>query len=301
MMSSGIPAAPVRTQIIHINSYNRLRGTPDDFVISLGHGLLKTDSPGHIMLEPVQCVINRSWQTVDQTNNLFQIYDGAELVDVVIPSGWYNVKNFLQALQALLADFSIGWSPTTNRYIFHPPNDTKVYRFIFSTWACSLMGFNLGTELECSYNNPLESDLPVKMTHESVVLVHTDLPRQHMTAVDNLLTEEMRESDILLKIPITTAPFDNLVWRANSTGICKYTLATQNITELRIWLTDEFDRPLKAAYDWTMTLRVEYYADETVNQVENTLSNIRDYLRYMVLSGENFLNPNVNKNKKRRD
>ena len=274
-----------RSQVVHINSANRVTGTIQDFTVAFAPNLLRADGAGYLVLEPVQAVVNRSWYTVDETNQLFQIFDGDTLTDYVIPKGFYNLKSFLLAISLLLPDWAIGWDPIVSHYVYTPPDDGKTYKLLCPTWLCSLLGFSLGSEHECSHSEPLRSDFPVKMTHESVLIVHCDVPKARGTAVDNLLTMEMNESTTLIKVPITAAPFDNLVWRANAPGIVSYELNTTNVTQMRFWVTDEFDRPLKLAYDWTMSLRFDHYTDVSdSSQMARSLARMSDYLRYLILS-----------------
>jgi hypothetical protein len=287
-----------RLQIVHINSYNRISGTPYDYVVEFANGLIRLDGDGSIKLEPIQAVMNRSWYTVDDTNNNVQIEwsnpDGSDamVLLVVIPTGFYNVKSFMDALSKALPIFVVGWEPIQSKYVFTPQDDGKIYKIVCTSWLCSLMGFELGTQYELSYNAPLKSALPIKMTHESVVLVHCDLAKSTNTAVDNFNSLlDMRESTIVVKIPIDKPPFDNLIWRSMSPGIVSFDLATTNITSLRVWLTDEFLRPLKVAYDWTMTLKFTIREGKNsglsdANNMISLLSSIKDYLHYQVLSDE---------------
>jgi hypothetical protein len=254
-------------------------------VVAFNHGLLKMDHEGVIVLEPVQAVVSRSWYTVDTTNNTFQIFDGTTINDYVVTTGWYNLKTFLYALTILLPSWSIGWDPMKSKYVFTPPNDGITYKMLFPTWLCSLLGFNLGEEFELSFYEPLTSTIPVKMTHESVLMIHCDVPKQKYSAVENLQTADMRESTVLLKVPLTCAPLDNCVWRSNGNDIISYELSTSNITSIRFWVTDEYNRPLLLPYDWTMTLRFSFFSETSDSKtMVSLLSSMRDYARLLILN-----------------
>ena len=277
----------IRSQIIHINSVNRVSGTPGDFRVQMDHALHRLENfKGTIRVEPVQCVVNRSWYTIDDSNNTFAVFDGETLYEYEVPVGFYNVKSFIQTLGDLLKGWLLGWEQLTNTYSFRPPNNGLTYNLIMSSYVCVLMGLDFGKEYEVSYDAPLRSLRPVKMTHESVLLVHSELPRSKMSAVDNLNTPQMRESTILLKIPILEAPFDNLCWRSNSRDIISFDLTQSYLSQMHIWLTDEFGRAIRPAYDWTISLRVDYI-ENTVDQQRETvdlLRSIKDYVRFAILS-----------------
>jgi hypothetical protein len=277
-----------RSQIIHINSFNRIRGNPSDFTINFSNALFHNSSGrSRIKVEPIQCVVNRSWYTVDNTNNLFQLSNGVGTINYIIPTGFYNVKTFLALLQSFLPTWTLGYNDITNKYFYKPPYDGQTYTLMFPTIASYLLGFNVYEEVACSYSYPVYSSIPIKMSHESVLLIHSDLPKDNFSSVDNILTSEMKESKVLIKIPITCPPYDNLVWRSNSRDITSFWLSTHYVNDLRIWVTDEFGRSLNLAFDWTMSLRVEYY--EEVNQIDviaQSVSSIKDYFRLLILNNE---------------
>jgi len=150
---------PSRTQVIHVNSANRTSGSVNDFTVDLGNRFMAVDGVrGRIRVCPVQVVINRSWYTVaENINDTFNLFDGTTLTTVVLPPGFYNYKTLQTALKNLLPSFLVEWSLLQNKYKITLPNDGKTYTFYFTTPACELMGFNLGDELEATFETPLVS------------------------------------------------------------------------------------------------------------------------------------------------
>jgi len=204
---------------------------------------------------------------------------------VVLPPGFYNYKMLQTALKNLLQSFLVEWSLLQNKYKVTPPNDGKTYTFFFTTPACELLGFNLGDEVDGTFESPIISPHPIRMNRESVILVHANFPKEKFAVVDNVLSQDMRESDIFVKIPVNKAPFDNLIWRVKNVDISSFFLTTTSLTNVRFHLTDEFDRPLVPSYDWTMTIRVDYFGQRSkLDEMQLSVDRIRDYLRYMVLS-----------------
>ena len=122
------------------------------------------------------------------------------------------------------------------------------------------------------------------MNRESVVLVHANFPKERFSAVDNLLTSQMRESNVFVKIPVDKQGFDNLIWRLNDINSNSFTLSTTSISSIRFYLTDEYNRPLKPAYDWTMSIRVDYFdMTSKIDSILSSIESVRAYLRLMLL------------------
>jgi len=280
----------MRTSIIHINSYNRNAGNINDFTVYFQNSLFTLEESelktGKIQIEPIQCVICRSFYAVDIGNNTFDLSSdgGNTWVTQTIPQGNYNVQNFLVFLTNLLPTWLIGWSLQTNSYYYQPPNDGKTYMFRFYNFACSLLGFNIGDTPTITYNNPIYSYIAVNMEHSKVILINCDLPKAKYSSVDNVLTSNIIESNILLKIPITpdSAPWSTLVWRAQSKDIISFDLAHDKIDSIRFWVTDEYGVMLNLVHDWTISFRVTYFSNKDDNS-ESYLADIADYLHLMVL------------------
>ena len=203
---------------------------------------------------------------------------------MVLPVGYYNVRTLLSALQALLVGWTVGYSTLTNTFTFTSPNDGLTYTMLFDTPSCELLGFRLGDRKEVTYAAPITSDIPVKVSRENVVLIHATFPKQKFSVIDNIQSSQMRESDILCKIPIDKPPFDNLTWRVNDLDINSFFLSAQQLSQVRIYLTDENNRPLPLPYDWTMTIRVDYFEGvDHVEGIQESVQRISDYLRLMVI------------------
>ena len=89
----------------------------------------------------------------------------------------------------------------------------------------------------------------------------------------------------LLVLPVNKAPFDNLIWRVKHVDVSSFYLTTTSLSNVRFHLTDEYDRPLVPSYDWTMTIRVDYFDRRSkLEDMQVSVDRIRDYLRYLVLT-----------------
>ena len=282
----------MRTSIIHVNSANRSFGDINDFHIFFKDALFKVDDEmkkAKIILEPIQCVICRSWYSVDIPNNTFELSsdDGATWVQYVIPPGNYNIKSFMYYLRKEFpTGWAFGWKQEQNYYYLQPPDDDKWYKLRFNNYSCTLFGFGKFDVPRFSYFAPLFSTKPVNMERSKIVLVNSDLQKSKYVAVDNVLTQEFQESNIILKIPIDSPPWSTLVWRANSKDVVSFELSVDKIDSVRFWITDENNQRLNLTHEWTMSFRITYLGDEFENIQAEHLANISDYLRYMILDNQ---------------
>jgi hypothetical protein len=276
---------------MNLNSYNRTTGTTQNWTVDFATNLIQSSAGFYdsIKIEPLQCVISRSWYTIDTPDNVFIFTTNSFGSEIIIPPAFFNIQTFIQYLENVLPVMTVTWIQLTNQFVFSvtDPSDTNTYGFDFDTQACALFGFDLFTNnLTFDVNNPLTSIHPVKMCLESVLLVHTDLPLVSNSVIGNLTDTFVSESNTLLKIPLGgVLPFDLCVWRSQGKHIYLYELTERCIQSINFYLTDEFARPISPHFDWTISLRLEYYTFDQDPQVEMkyTLKSINDYLRYLAL------------------
>ena len=272
----------MRTSIIHVSSQNRSNGTINDFENTFKHcHLVQENYKGRIIIEPIQAVVPRSWYTVDENNDTFELSNdnGITWQTLSITHANYNIKTFLVFLKSFLVDWTLGWSQEKNKYYFFPPDDGKQYRFRFRNYSAFLFGCLVGDEVS---GRPFVSTMTVNMERSKVILIHSNLPCVKGSRVDNLSSTQMEESNIFLKIPISSPPWSNLIWRSKSRDVVSFQLSSNSISSVRFWLTDEYNIPIILTTDWTLSFRVTYI-DENNDQLINMLTNIESYLKYMTL------------------
>lgn len=288
-----------RMQVVHIGSANRRTGTIGDFRISMPHTLLRGEQGqgNRIFVAPIDCVMSRSWYTVNVTNNSFEVRrSGDEWLLVTLPVGYYDANQLRASIHdALLAcgqDWRITYSMTQNKYTFVPPEDGYVYQFKFANKCAWLLGFDVADVPIGNADLPFVSTRPIRVNAESTVLVHVDFPRVKYNCVSNIETTQFAESDILFKIPITVQGMDTIFYQAQDDNSFKQELSSFELYDMRILLTDELGNRLEPAYDWTMTLRVEYVSagrDKDMLGLLQAANRIADDVRLMILSDPKFL------------
>lgn len=273
-----------RSQIIYINSKNRQKGFPYDFYINIDNDLIKLTGggiTGKIKLSVVEATLNRCWYSVQDNNNTFYING----ILFTIPIGYYNVFTLKDAIELLLPSWTITYNKRLHQFTFRPPNDTFTYYFTFSNPACFLLGFNLLDNPSGSYSSPITSTIPVKVNYDEAVLIRCDMPKVRYSVIDNMSSTPFVESDILVKIPINAPPFDNIIYQSTTENSNTIELSAFQLHNLRFFITNENGRLLKLPYDWGMTLRLEYYEDNTdMARLLKIMSDVKDYARYILLN-----------------
>jgi len=276
-----------KSELLYISSKNRFSGTPSDFIVRIPNNMMNvTDRKGYMKIIVMDAIINRSWYSVQDSNNTFTVFDGEVSITYDIPEGFSTVKTLRSRLESLLSGWSVVWDKRTNKFTIKPPPG-KTYTLSFDDFSCELFGFRCSSQPSGDYYNPIVSEVPVRINRESAVLIHTDLPRIENEVVDNVFQSDFLESDILIKIPISVPPFDNIVYSAQNNDLYSFVTSSTNLNSIRFYLTDENNRKLELPYDWSLTIKVEYiYEDVADNDssMESNIAKIRDYIKYLILS-----------------
>jgi hypothetical protein len=213
--------------------------------------MVKAEKNQKIKVIAVDASINRSWYTIDTTNNSFTLYTNGTPSSITLPKGYYDVNSLKSQLSLLLTGWIIVYNTLSNNYTFTPPNNGITYKFTFINRCCELLGFLMTDTPTGVFASPFTPNLPLKLNREFSVFIHTDLPTLKYASIDNMQNTQSFESNILLKIPIQAAPFDNIVFVSNGNDNYSCFLSSKQINSLHIWVTDETNRSLILPYDWT--------------------------------------------------
>jgi hypothetical protein len=277
-----------RIQYVYINSVNRKSGTASDFVIDIQSSLVRGEPTETLVAEVCSVVLNRSWYTIASPNNTFTISTNGVPSIFTFPQGYYSVKDVRNALMSGLPGWVVSYVPLTNTFSFRPPSTpSTTYSFSFQNSCCNLCGFTQSDAPSTTadlYGNAtsIVSTQPAKVNVESAVLIHCDLPKVRCAVIDNL-TGPFIESDILISLPVTCAPFDNLAFIDQGGGDFLADLSLSYIHGARFWITDERGNPLTLQYDWLLVLKLIFTMPSSV-QSDDNIQKIADDLRLIVLS-----------------
>ena len=278
-----------RTQVLFINSKQRVAGTPYDFYVNLNDGLLKADKGMYIKMTLAECTINRSWYSIQDGANSFIVRDNNNNDTIItFPVAYYNALDVRTTLRELLVGWTVYYERTTNKFTFtRPINGTTSYKFIFSNQLSEVLGFAQNEEPTFTISSPtITSTIPIRVNAENAVFIHSNLPRAKLSSIDNhnLINKNFKESTVLASIPIESAPFDNIVYSMN-VPLFSYDINAIDIHSIRFWITDENENVLQLPYDFSMTFLIEHLPI----QKNDPIQNIEDYLKLMVLSNENII------------
>ena len=284
-----------RSQILYISSANRIRGEIHDFHVNFNSSALfkTTGATGRIKVSVLKASIIRSNYAIDDTTDTIYVVagDGVE-TPVQLPHGNYDIVSFMAMLRTFLY-MDVTYDIRTSRYTFKPALDATVSLRFYDNPVCLLFGFPIGTRETAvfSVGAPLVSAIPVKMNIENSVVVHSSFKKERGAVMNNLGEVEFVESDVLVKVPVDVAAFDNIVFTGHTDDVSFYLSSSRVQGDLRLWITDQTGRALKVQHDWTLTLRLDYYnGDSDTAVIRKTLQELRDYIKLMVLSDQKNLN-----------
>ncbi|PNH07793.1 hypothetical protein TSOC_005720 [Tetrabaena socialis] len=123
------------------------------------------------------------------------------------------------------------------------------------------------------------------MNREGAVVIHCDLPKTKGSVIDNFSSPAFVESNVLVKISIESPPFDNISFKANSTDLHSFYITAQHVHDLHLWVTDENNRALELPYDWSLTLRIDYFeGPDPLGELQKSVESLKDYVKLIILS-----------------
>jgi len=136
------------------------------------------------------------------------------------------------------------------------------------------------------------SEIPIDMTKQQGVYIHSSLLKRRMAAIDNNLESKFVESDVICKIGLTSiAPYDDLLYNESSENHFSYHLAMTKIQSIRLWVTDENNEPLALTRDYTMTIKFNFIPNDIPISPElKVLMEIKDFIHYYLLANDKHLN-----------
>ncbi len=278
-----------QTQLLHISSAGRTSGSIGDFTLDVPHGLVRAAATGRVRISVVSCSVSRSWYSITPQNNVLTVTSSAGSGGsgaFAFQPGYYTVLTLRAAAAALLPAWAVTYDRVSNTFTFRPPNDGATYTLAAGGALRLALGLAVGGGATGTHAAPIRSALPSRVSAETSLLVRSNLPLRKGSVADNYGGTEMRESNVLLEMPINAPPFDTLSYQ-NGGGEPQHAfeLTTTHLQDLRLWLTDETGAPIEPAFDWTLVLKVTMGATGTVQDViAHKLDDLLVYVKYAVWS-----------------
>ena len=203
---------------------------------------------------------------------------------------YYNALDVRTTLSGLLpSGWSVLYDKKTNKFTFVRANTlTTWYKFVFNNSLYEVLGFNEGEQPIFTIAAPtVVSTVPIRVSEENAVIIHTDIARRKFSSIDNhdTVNKNFKEATILAKIPIEAPPYDNIIYHIQE-PIFMYDLTADSLTTVRVWITDENERKLQLPFDWSMALKFDFIPNASNN---DPIMEVRDLLKLMVLSSKKIM------------
>lgn len=271
-----------RTQPVDIYSKARISGTPASFTVALPEDACKAIE-GEIGIEVevtssqmLNCVTpiqnaNDSWLLIDTVTGATQ--------RCTLPHINTSIKTLAGAVQGALPS---GWVvrayEETNKLSFTAPSTPNPVKFLFNdislqVSANGLLGFSRTSVPTFSAGSTISSDVSCDVGGPATVLVVMDLPTPSQAI--NIFGQLIGAS-VVQKIPLC-CPFMSLMTHRDSSGTWAVQLPPLNLNQLTVGLLTEDLLPLHMDLDWSMTMKVSYFAKAPLVDAVRLLESIENF------------------------
>ena len=143
----------------------------------------------------------------------------------------------------------------------------------------------MGVAYAFSHGSPLTAPNVADMSHQTLLVMHCDLPRHAHCCVDNMNPDHaLSDSDILLKVPVTCRNYDVLHWRTHELEQTRVSLAARSLVSMSVYFTDEYGKALQMQTDWTLVFHVDFWAAAPVASILDTAKRIYTAVNYLAMS-----------------
>jgi hypothetical protein len=247
----------IETKHLFLSSANRTSGTSSSYTVSFLQDTLKCKKDEMLRLTLLQFNMYNNWNSVNGNNNTIIFTVGGTRYTVIIPQGNYNYYSLSLAIQnAYQGLTSVNYLSANNtfQYVFSTPttisfpDDDSYKTFGFAEPG----GIYTGTTItgDGYFRAGALDTIVLKVTGGAT-------PASDHANLDNLTGEGMQISNILMLLPVTTPPWEELVYR-NDLGNFSMVLGNKKIDHLSFQLISADDRTeLLGINDHFFVLRVE--------------------------------------------
>lgn len=222
----------------------------------------------------------RSWYIVNTGYNKisFTNLETSDTTVVTIPPGNYNYKNLASQISLLYPAVVCTWEVAPNVLKFSFAENHEVS---FPDKSYQVLGFNQGAVLT---GTSITSQNVLKPTTNDHICIHLkNVTQDYSFNLDNNSGVTMSVSDILLAMPVTSQPYDLLVWRNYNDEFPIY-IKEKKLSSLRFWFTDFDNNFLDYIPDCQMCLRIDTYRVKEDDTMSNSLNDISKFIKLSFLS-----------------
>lgn len=246
----------ITSKYLYLTTANRINGSPiNGAQILFPQNLLKgsnTNEKKIIKVNLQDLQVNREWYNIQNNRNNNFIFNG---VPGIIPEGNPSVYTLRDALNTLLnPDFVVSYDISLNKYTFASQSGLET----FSAVNCgSLLGLVDGV----TYTGSFSSIYPVNMQYEHSLYLQADFATC-ANNLDNINTNVTNVSNIIARIPITSAPFDDITFNSFKNVNEALEIATFGFDTATFSLVTNRGYKPVLNHNFTFSLKLEIYVKE---------------------------------------
>lgn len=196
--------------------------------------------------------VNREWYNIQNNrNNNFLLNNIAG----TIPEGNPSVYILRDLLNLILIDnYTVTYDMTVNKYIFTSKDGTQTFKPL----NCSSF---LGLTDNVEYIGNFMSEYPVNMQYEHSLYLQGDFAT-NANNLDNISNKTTTVSNIIARIPIVSAPFDEITFNSFKNINEALEIQTFGFDMATFTLITNRGYKMPLNHDFTFSIKIEIYQEE---------------------------------------
>ena len=280
----------IKSQILYIDSQDRpAHQSSSNFSLTIPKGFIEvTNQNQKIRITLLDALIPRNFWAITSFNRNFSLNINGTLYTINLPLGFWNVNQLSTQLKVLLESansayvWTISYNQNTNYYTFSfiTSGSTNV-AFIFSSNDCAdFLGFTNSTTNNFVANS-LTSTKGINLQGENALYLRTNISNE-IPNIEYSQAGNFQVSNILARIPISVAPFQNIIYQDYSNTYS--VISEQNyIDSITINITDRFQTIIDLQTEWSFSLKIEIIETDDIIRLNDNSQNMSDLLRLILL------------------
>jgi hypothetical protein len=282
----------VNTKHLFLTTRNRSSGDIHDAVYKIPSGALTCKEHETFRICLTRLSFYNDIYNINETNNTLRFVRTTDdlVTNVTLPFGNYPYSGASTTLGKVISSqykitgvekVIIKYTMATNRLTF---SFTEPHELVFTSDIWRILGFNDSTTRSTTSVGTIESDVPVRGRIYDRLYVKLKGVTPTSFAFDNMFTEDIRLTNGLAAITITSPPYTFMNYVNQSAEEMAMYLANKAITKLRLEVLDG-STGAPATFlknDMDMVLRIDTFNDKP-DGTEDKLDKMIEYLRYMFM------------------
>lgn len=245
----------ITSKYLYLTTVNRINGSSiNGAQILFPQNLLKgsnTNQKKIIKVNLQDLQVNREWYNIQNGRNNGYIFNG---VPGLLVEGNPNVYTLRDELNTLLnGSYIVSYSVNLNKYTFTSNTGSET----FSPTNC---GSFLGLTNGVVYTGSFVSEYPINLQYENSLYLTADFATC-ANNLDNIIGRETTVSNIIARIPITSAPFDDITYNSLKNINEALEIATFGFDTATFNLVTNRGFTPILNHNWSLSLKLEIYQE----------------------------------------